>query len=123
MTQEILPGCPVILHLAIGLEDYTADLGTQRTLQGSESFFARSMLLNAARAASIRAGSPLPAASASQRARRCRNIARAKSSIASCEAKGRGGCCAGPAISPALAHTRRDRPKQKNDPPRAEFGY
>jgi citrate lyase subunit beta / citryl-CoA lyase len=41
--------------LAIGLEDYTADIGTQRTLDGKESFFARSMLLNAAKAAGIQA--------------------------------------------------------------------
>jgi citrate lyase subunit beta / citryl-CoA lyase len=41
--------------LAIGLEDYTADIGTQRTLEGKESFFARAMLLNAAKAAGIQA--------------------------------------------------------------------
>ncbi len=41
--------------LAIGLEDYTADLGTQRTLEGKESFHARSVLINAARAAGIQA--------------------------------------------------------------------
>lgn len=41
--------------LAIGLEDYTADLGTQRTLEARESFFARSMVVNAARAAGIQA--------------------------------------------------------------------
>ncbi len=41
--------------LAIGLEDYTADIGTQRTNDGRESFFARSMLINAARAAGIQA--------------------------------------------------------------------
>ncbi|MCX6149351.1 MAG: aldolase/citrate lyase family protein [Ignavibacteriales bacterium] len=41
--------------LAIGLEDYTADLGTQRTDEGKESFFARSMLVNAAKAAGIQA--------------------------------------------------------------------
>lgn len=39
--------------LAIGLEDYTADLGTQRTEEGRESFFARTMVVNAARAAGI----------------------------------------------------------------------
>jgi citrate lyase subunit beta/citryl-CoA lyase len=39
--------------LAIGLEDYTADIGTQRTHKGNESFFARSMLVNAARATGI----------------------------------------------------------------------
>ncbi len=42
-----------VVALAIGLEDYTADLGTRRTLEGKESFFARSMLVNAARAAGI----------------------------------------------------------------------
>jgi citrate lyase subunit beta/citryl-CoA lyase len=41
--------------LAIGLEDYTADIGTQRTNEGRESFFARSMLVNASRAAGIQA--------------------------------------------------------------------
>lgn len=39
--------------LAIGLEDYTADIGTQRTEDGKESFFARSMVVNSARAAGI----------------------------------------------------------------------
>lgn len=39
--------------LAVGLEDYTADIGTQRTDEGKESFFARSMVVNAARAAGI----------------------------------------------------------------------
>jgi citrate lyase subunit beta / citryl-CoA lyase len=42
-----------IVALAIGLEDYTADLGTRRTAEGTESFFARSMVVNAARAAGI----------------------------------------------------------------------
>lgn len=41
--------------LAIGLEDYTADIGTQRTNEGRESFFARAMIVNAARAAGIQA--------------------------------------------------------------------
>ena len=41
--------------LAIGFEDYTADLGTQRTNEGRESFFARSMVINAAKAAGIQA--------------------------------------------------------------------
>ncbi|WP_337872651.1 aldolase/citrate lyase family protein [Ignavibacterium sp.] len=39
--------------LAIGLEDYTADIGTQRTNEGRESIFARQILVNAARAAGI----------------------------------------------------------------------
>ncbi|MCK9220124.1 MAG: aldolase/citrate lyase family protein [Bacteroidales bacterium] len=42
-----------VAAMAIGLEDYTADLGTRRTAEGNESFFARSMVVNAARAASI----------------------------------------------------------------------
>lgn len=41
--------------LAIGLEDYTADIGTQRTNDGRESFFARSALVNAAKATGIQA--------------------------------------------------------------------
>lgn len=39
--------------LAIGLEDYTADIETQRTYEGRESIFARQMIVNAARAAGI----------------------------------------------------------------------
>ena len=42
-----------IVALAIGLEDYTADLGTKRTTEGTESFFARSMIVNTARAAGV----------------------------------------------------------------------
>jgi len=41
--------------LAIGLEDYTADIGTQRTNEGKESFYARTALINAAKAAGIQA--------------------------------------------------------------------
>jgi len=39
--------------MAIGLEDYTADIGAHRTTQGSESLFARSQMVNACRAAGI----------------------------------------------------------------------
>jgi len=42
-----------VVSLAIGLEDYTADIGTRRTQEATESFFARSMVVNAARAAGI----------------------------------------------------------------------
>jgi citrate lyase subunit beta/citryl-CoA lyase len=42
-----------VVAIAIGLEDYTADLGTTRTREGTESFVARSMVVNAARAAGI----------------------------------------------------------------------
>jgi len=52
---QIAEASPNNVALAIGLEDYTADLGVQRTDEGTESFFARSMLINAARAAGIQA--------------------------------------------------------------------
>jgi citrate lyase subunit beta/citryl-CoA lyase len=42
-----------IVALSIGLEDYTADLCTKRTAEATESFFARSMIVNACRAAGI----------------------------------------------------------------------
>ena len=42
-----------VVALAIGLEDYTADIGVQRTDQGKESFWLRSQVVNAARAAGI----------------------------------------------------------------------
>jgi citrate lyase subunit beta / citryl-CoA lyase len=45
--------CENVVGIAIGLEDYTADLGTQRTAEGNESFFARSQVVNSARAAKI----------------------------------------------------------------------
>ena len=41
--------------LTIGLEDYTADIGTIRTDEGRESFFARNTIINAARAAGLQA--------------------------------------------------------------------
>ncbi len=50
---EIAISSENVVALAIGLEDYTADIGAQRTDGGRESFFARSRILNAARAAGI----------------------------------------------------------------------
>lgn len=47
--------CENVVAMAIGLEDYTADLGTKRTAEGTESFFARSMVVNACKAAGIQA--------------------------------------------------------------------
>ena len=41
--------------LAVGLEDYTADIGAERTGEGRESFYARSAIVNAAKAAGIQA--------------------------------------------------------------------
>ena len=52
-AYEIATATNNIAAMAIGLEDYTADLGTQRTTEGTESFFARSMVVNASRAAGI----------------------------------------------------------------------
>jgi citrate lyase subunit beta/citryl-CoA lyase len=44
-----------VVAMAIGLEDYTADLGTLRTEEGTESLFARSKLVVACKAAGIQA--------------------------------------------------------------------
>ena len=52
-AYEIAQASPKIVALTIGLEDYTADIGTQRTLEGRESFWARSQVVNAARASGI----------------------------------------------------------------------
>ena len=54
-SYEIASASKNICALAIGLEDYTADIGTQRTNEGRESIFARQMLVNAAKAAGIQA--------------------------------------------------------------------
>ncbi len=44
-----------VVALTIGLEDYTADLGVAKTVEGSESLYARMRLVNAARAAGVQA--------------------------------------------------------------------
>ncbi len=44
-----------VCAVAIGLEDYTADIGAQRTNEGRESFYARTALVNAAKAAGVQA--------------------------------------------------------------------
>jgi citrate lyase subunit beta / citryl-CoA lyase len=54
-AYEIASATDTVCALGIGLEDYTADLGTQRTNEGKESFYARSALVNAARAAGVQA--------------------------------------------------------------------
>jgi len=54
-AYEIASASKNICALAIGLEDYTADIGTQRTNEGRESIFARQMLVNTAKAAGIQA--------------------------------------------------------------------
>jgi citrate lyase subunit beta/citryl-CoA lyase len=54
-AYEIASASKNICALAIGLEDYTADIGTQRTNEGRESIFARQLLVNAAKAAGVQA--------------------------------------------------------------------
>ena len=44
-----------VAALTVGLEDYTADLGVAKTLEGRESLYARSRVVNAARASGIQA--------------------------------------------------------------------
>ena len=52
---EIAKASENIVGLAIGLEDYTADLGVPRTFEGAESFYARTRIIVAAKAAGIQA--------------------------------------------------------------------
>ncbi len=54
-AYEIATAAENVVSLAIGLEDYTADLGTRRTVEGTESFYARCQLVVACKAASIQA--------------------------------------------------------------------
>jgi citrate lyase subunit beta/citryl-CoA lyase len=44
-----------VVALTIGLEDYTADLGVAKTLEGRESAYARARVVNAAHAAGVQA--------------------------------------------------------------------
>ena len=44
---------PTVCALTIGLEDFTADIGAARTGEGTESFWARSVVVAAARAAGV----------------------------------------------------------------------
>ena len=50
---EIAKATSTVAALAIGLEDYLADIGAERTREGQESLYARSVVVNAARAAGI----------------------------------------------------------------------
>ncbi|MBL0175769.1 MAG: citrate lyase ACP [Ignavibacteria bacterium] len=50
---EIATASTAVVALAIGLEDYTADIGAERTLEGRESQWMRGAVVNAARAAGI----------------------------------------------------------------------
>ncbi|MFC2117827.1 aldolase/citrate lyase family protein [Bacteroidota bacterium] len=46
-AYEIASASDSVAALAIGLEDYTADLGTKRTKDANESFYARTRIVNA----------------------------------------------------------------------------
>ncbi|MDL2257913.1 citrate (pro-3S)-lyase subunit beta [Eubacteriales bacterium OttesenSCG-928-K08] len=54
-AQSICVASKRLIGIAIGAEDYCANIKTQRTKEGLELFFARNMVLNAARAAGIAA--------------------------------------------------------------------
>ncbi len=53
LAFEIARSSTSVVALAIGLEDFTADLGVPRTVEGDESFYARTRIINAAKAAGI----------------------------------------------------------------------
>ena len=52
---EIATASERVVALTIGLEDYTADLGVVKTPAGAETLWARSRVVNAARAAGVQA--------------------------------------------------------------------
>lgn len=52
-AYKIAAASPNNVALTIGLEDFTADIGAERTLEGRESFLARLQVVLAARAADI----------------------------------------------------------------------
>jgi citrate lyase subunit beta/citryl-CoA lyase len=54
-AYKIAVASPNVCALAMGLEDYTADIGAQRTNEGTESFYARTAVINAAKAAGVQA--------------------------------------------------------------------
>jgi citrate lyase subunit beta/citryl-CoA lyase len=54
-AYAIASASDAVVAITIGLEDYTADLGVQKTTEGSESLFARGRIVNAARAAGVQA--------------------------------------------------------------------
>jgi citrate lyase subunit beta/citryl-CoA lyase len=54
-AYEIATADETVVALTIGLEDYTADLGVAKTQEGAETLYARTRLVNAARAAGLQA--------------------------------------------------------------------
>jgi len=53
MSFKIARSSKSIVAIAVGLEDLAADMGVSRTTQGNESFYARTRIVNAAKAAGI----------------------------------------------------------------------
>ncbi len=54
-AYAVAAAAETVVALTIGLEDYTADLGVHKTQEGVESYYARTRLVNAARAAGVQA--------------------------------------------------------------------
>ncbi|MCK5816988.1 MAG: HpcH/HpaI aldolase/citrate lyase family protein [Candidatus Marinimicrobia bacterium] len=54
-AYDIASTSPNVIALAVGLEDYTADIGAPRTREGKETFYARSVVVNAAKACGLQA--------------------------------------------------------------------
>jgi citrate lyase subunit beta/citryl-CoA lyase len=52
-AYPIASASPRVVAVALGLEDYTVDIGAQRTVAGRESWWAQSQIVNAARAAGV----------------------------------------------------------------------
>lgn len=52
-SHQIARSSPNVVAMAIGLEDYTADLGVPRTKEGTESLYARARIIVASKAAGI----------------------------------------------------------------------
>ena len=52
-AYQIVTASPNVSSLAIGLEDFTADLGVRRTNAGTESLYARTRMVNACKAAGV----------------------------------------------------------------------
>jgi len=54
-VYDIIQASNKVVAVAIGLEDYTADLGVARTKQGMESFYARTRIVNSCKASGVQA--------------------------------------------------------------------
>jgi len=67
---EIAVATNRVVALTIGLEDYTADLGVPKTFAGNESLYARTRMVNAAKAAGVQAIAPMGHCVAGSRLRR-----------------------------------------------------